>query len=247
MKKAQNNNQLVNYGGAGTKHQVTEESSSKVQKSQITELKPFRNAYEKIYTLVSMLRNEGHNILNIDLGGGIGIKYKKSDNLFSLEEFSKMVAKIFGKLGCKLIFEPGRYISGNSGILLTKIIRKKSTNKSNFIIVDAAMNDFMRPVLYDSFHDIIEVRKKKPTVKGKSYQIVGPICETGDILHNSCVIDNSNEGNLLAILNAGAYGASMSSTYNSRDLIPEVLIDDEKMHIIRKRISVDKMLAFESL
>ena len=92
--------------------------------SQITELKPFRNAYEKIYTLVSMLRNEGHNILNIDLGGGIGIKYKKSDNLFSLEEFSKMVAKIFGKLGCKLIFEPGRYISGNSGILLTKIIRR---------------------------------------------------------------------------------------------------------------------------
>ena len=215
--------------------------------SQISSLEPFRLTFNKISTLVKILRKKGHNVFNIDLGGGIGIQYDDSEKIFSLKEYSETVFKIFGDLDCRIVFEPGRYISGNTGLLLTKIIRNKSNNNSNFIIVDAAMNDFLRPVLYNASHNIVEVRKIDKINDKKYFKIVGPVCETGDIFSHKCHINNIEEGNLLAILDAGAYGASMSSAYNSRDIIPEVLVEDKNMHVIRKRISTENLLSFENI
>ena len=215
--------------------------------SQISSLEPFRLTFNKISTLVKILRKKGHNVFNIDLGGGIGIQYDDSEKIFSLKEYSETVCKIFGDLDCRIVFEPGRYISGNTGLLLTKIIRNKSNNNSNFIIVDAAMNDFLRPVLYNASHNIVEVRKMDKINDKKYFKIVGPVCETGDIFSHKCHINNIEEGNLLAILDAGAYGASMSSAYNSRDIIPEVLVEDKNMHVIRKRISTENLLSFENI
>ena len=215
--------------------------------SQITNLAPFKLAYNKIADLVRVLREKGHKISNIDLGGGIGILYDNSDNIFSLTEYAEMVLQTVGNLGCKIIFEPGRFISGNAGLLLTKVVRLKSNSKHNFLIVDAAMNDFLRPVLYDASHNIIEVIKKNKKINNLSYKVVGPICETGDIINENCYFNDPKEEDLLAILDVGAYGASMSSTYNSRSLVPEVLVSGKEINIIRKRITADQMMAFESL
>ena len=215
--------------------------------SQINDLEPFRLAYEKVSDLVFSLRDKGHNISNIDLGGGIGILYNDSDHIFSLTEYAAMLKQTVGDLGCKIILEPGRLISGNAGVLLTKIIRIKTTNKYNFLLIDAAMNDFLRPALYEANHDIIEVIKSDKNNNKKVYKIAGPICETGDVIKENCYLTNPQEGDLLAILCAGAYGASMSSTYNSRSLIPEVLVSGKKMDIIRKRISTEELISFERI
>ena len=213
--------------------------------SQITELEPFDLAFDKVILLYNRLMEAGHNILNIDLGGGIGIPYDKSIVPFLIEDYAELVKQKFNLINCKLIFEPGRYITANAGILLTKVIRKKQSYNNDFIIVDAAMNDILRPALYDANHEIISVEEAKNKKEMIEYQVVGPICETGDILNKNVKLNDIKQDDLLAISNAGAYGAVMSSQYNSRDLIPEIMISKNKVNTIRKRITIEDFLSYE--
>lgn len=213
--------------------------------SQITELEPFNLAFDKVILLYNRLMEAGHNILNIDLGGGIGIPYDKSIVPFLIEDYAELVKQKFNLINCKLIFEPGRYITANAGILLTKVIRKKQSYNNDFIIVDAAMNDILRPALYDANHEIISVEETKNKKEMIEYQVVGPICETGDILNKNVKLNDIKQDDLLAISNAGAYGAVMSSQYNSRDLIPEIMISKNKVNTIRKRITIEDFLSYE--
>ena len=213
--------------------------------SQITELEPFDLAFDKVILLYNRLMKAGHNILNIDLGGGIGIPYDKSIVPFLIEDYAELVKQKFNLINCKLIFEPGRYITANAGILLTKVIRKKQSYNNDFIIVDAAMNDILRPALYDANHEIISVEEAKNKKEMIEYQVVGPICETGDILNKNVKLNDIKQDDLLAISNAGAYGAVMSSQYNSRDLIPEIMISKNKVNTIRKRITIEDFLSYE--
>ena len=213
--------------------------------SQITELEPFDLAFDKVILLYNRLIEAGHNILNIDLGGGIGIPYDKSIVPFLIEDYAELVKQKFNLINCKLIFEPGRYITANAGILLTKVIRKKQSYNNDFIIVDAAMNDILRPALYDANHEIISVEEAKNKKEMIEYQVVGPICETGDILNKNVKLNDIKQDDLLAISNAGAYGAVMSSQYNSRDLIPEIMISKNKVNTIRKRITIEDFLSYE--
>jgi diaminopimelate decarboxylase len=213
--------------------------------SQIIELEPFELAFNKVVTLYDELITAGHNILNIDLGGGIGVAYEENIKPFLLNDYAHLVKEKFGSLSCKLIFEPGRYISANAGILLTKVIRKKESYGNHFLVVDAAMNDILRPALYDANHEIIAIKEIKNKKELIEYQVVGPICETGDILNKKANFNNIEEGDLLAIKYAGAYGAVMSSQYNSRDLISEIMIINNDANVIRKRISIEDLLSYE--
>ncbi len=215
--------------------------------SQITELEPFDLAFEKVVLLYNQLKIAGHNIINIDLGGGIGVSYNKGIKPFLIDDYAELVKKKFSSINCKLIFEPGRYLTANAGILLTKVIRKKESYNNNFVVVDAAMNDILRPALYDANHEIISVNEKDNEKKLIEYQVVGPICETGDILNKKVNLNNIEEDDLLAITYAGAYGAVMSSQYNSRDLIPEIMIAKGKVSIIRKRIAIEDFLSYENI
>lgn len=207
--------------------------------SQLTSLNPFREAFTKIRELVLALRAKGYNITHLDLGGGLGIPYDKSD-IPTPKEYGEMVKQVVGDLGCKLSFEPGRLIAGNAGILVASVIYLKETEHRNFLVIDAAMNDLIRPSLYDAYHDIIAVIEEKSEITA---DIVGPICETGDVFAKNRQIPNLSESDLVAIRSCGAYGAVMSCEYNSRLLIPEVLVSGDKYSIIRKRESYEQMIA----
>ena len=213
--------------------------------SQITELEPFDLAFDKVVLLYNELRTAGHDILNIDLGGGIGVPYDDSSQPFLINDYADLVSRKFSSINCKLIFEPGRYLTANAGILLTKVIRKKKSYNNHFVVVDSAMNDILRPALYDANHEIIAVKEINKEKEKFEYQVVGPICETGDILNKKVNLNNIEEDDLLAIKFAGAYGAVMSSQYNSRDLIPEIMVSGEKISIIRKRITIEDFLSYE--
>ena len=213
--------------------------------SQITELEPFDLAFDKVVLLYNELRTAGHDILNIDLGGGIGVPYDDSSQPFLINDYADLVSRKFSSINCKLIFEPGRYLTANAGILLTKVIRKKKSYNNHFVVVDSAMNDILRPALYDANHEIISVKEINKEKEMFEYQVVGPICETGDILNKKVNLNNIEEDDLLAIKFAGAYGAVMSSQYNSRDLIPEIMVSGEKISIIRKRITIEDFLSYE--
>ena len=215
--------------------------------SQITNLEPFSLAFQKIRDLYDKLIIGGHNIINIDLGGGIGIKYLDTDEPFLLEDYANLVNKNFGDLKCKLIFEPGRCIAASAGILLTKVIRDKNSYNNNFLVVDAAMNDFMRPALYGAKHKILSVNKDNNSDKKINYQVVGPVCETGDVMGEIVSSRIMNSGDYIIIKDVGAYGAVMSSNYNSRPSVPEVLIKDSNFSVIRKAITTEELLAFESI
>ena len=215
--------------------------------SQITDLEPFNLAFGKIRELYDQLINDGHNIFNIDLGGGIGIKYDDSDKIFALEDYADLVSKNFKDLNCKLIFEPGRCITASAGILLTKVIRNKNSYNNNFLIVDTAMNDFIRPALYGARHKIQTVKIDNNEGKKIIYKVVGPICETGDVMG---VLDSSRimtPEDYIIIRDVGAYGAVMSSNYNSRPSISEVLVRDNVFNIIKKKISTEELLSYENI
>jgi len=213
--------------------------------SQITELEPFELAFEKVVLLYDKLKDAGHDILNIDLGGGIGVPYDKTIEPVLVNDYADLVSRKFNSINCKLIFEPGRYITANAGIILTKVIRKKESYNNHFLVVDTAMNDILRPALYDANHEIIAVKEIDNEKEMIEYQVVGPICETGDILNKKVNLKNIEEDDLLAIKYAGAYGAVMSSQYNSRDLIPEIMVSGKKVSIIRKRITIEDFLSYE--
>ena len=215
--------------------------------SQITDLEPFKMAFNKVLLLYKELKGNGHNIVNLDLGGGIGVPYDNNTKPFHIDKYADLINQKFGALDCKLIFEPGRYITANAGILLTKVIINKESYNNNFLIIDAAMNDILRPALYDAYHEVISV---KENIKGQElidYQVVGPICETGDIICRKAVLNKIEREDLLAIKFAGAYGAVMSSGYNSRDLVPEIMISRKTINIIRQRILIEDFMSYEDI
>ncbi len=214
--------------------------------SQITELTPFRNAFIKVADLLEKLTDAGHNITTLDLGGGLGIPYGPEDAPPpSPEDYANLIDEIFGDSGCQIFLEPGRLIAGNAGILVTSVIRTKKGEAKNFIIVDAAMTELMRPTLYGAYHDI------QPVITNGNVQdvwdIVGPVCETGDFLGSERSLPEPQKGDLLAIFTCGAYGASLGSSYNTRLSAPEVLVDNEKFEIIRVRPQYDDILALEKV
>lgn len=209
--------------------------------SQITELSPFLDAFDRVLALVDQLQQSGIHIQHIDAGGGIGICY--SDE--TPPDFSIYAAAMLKKLGdrkIKLVFEPGRALVGNAGLLLTQVEYLKHTEAKNFAIVDAAMNDLMRPALYDAYHEIQAVKPHVGTTQ--IYEIVGPVCESGDFLGHDRVL-SLQQGDLLAIMSAGAYGMSMSSNYNTRPRAAEVMVDGDTCHLIRQRETVEQLFALE--
>lgn len=213
--------------------------------SQITELSPFLDAFDRVLLLVDALEQHGIAIQHIDAGGGIGICY--SDE--TPPEFNAYAAAMLTKLGdrnIKLVFEPGRALVGNAGILLTKVEYIKHTEAKNFAIVDAAMNDLMRPALYDAYHDIKVVHPRNDQTSALTYEIVGPVCESGDFLGHDRTLSLA-EGDLLAIMSAGAYGMSMASNYNTRPRAAEVMVDGGQCHVIRKRERIADLFALEEI
>jgi len=213
--------------------------------SQLLDLDPFRQAYDMVVDLVRTLRADGHRIEHLDLGGGLGIPYD-NEQPPSPKEYGTMVKEVVGDLDCKIFFEPGRLIAGNAGILVTRVVRVKKGTARTFIIVDAAMNDLVRPTLYNAHHAIVPVNEAPDGAKLTEVEVVGPICETGDTFGRQ-FLPEPGEGDLLAIRTAGAYGAVMASAYNTRALVPEVMVNGADASVIRDRISVDDMLSRESL
>jgi diaminopimelate decarboxylase len=211
--------------------------------SQLTSLEPLETAFGKVGALVQELREDGHMITHVDLGGGLGVKYRTEDNPPEPAEYGAMVARVTKNWGVRLMFEPGRVIAGNAGVLLTRVIRvKPGSGNLPFAIVDAAMNDLARPALYDAWHDFEAV---EPNGQKMAANIVGPVCETGDTFAMGREIDSVVANDLAIFRTAGAYGATMASTYNSRGLVPEVLVDGDKFAIVAERISPATILASE--
>ncbi len=214
--------------------------------SQLTSLEPFRAAFLRVKSFVAELRAAGHTISTIDLGGGLGVPYQKMQEPPLPASYGALVKEIFSDEKAQLVFEPGRLISGNAGILVTQVIYVKEAEEGTFVIVDAAMNDLLRPTLYDAYHDIIPVELKS---SGKTMvaDIVGPVCESGDTFATAREIAAVGPGDLLAFRTAGAYGAVMSSTYNARPLTPEVMVQGSTHAIIRKRPSYEEMMGLQRL
>ena len=211
--------------------------------SQITELQPFEDSIKKLLALIDRLKSIGILIKHMDIGGGIGIQY--SDEVPpTFSDYAQTVKNILKGRDLKIIFEPGRALIGKAGILLTEVEYIKNSSEKNFMIINAAMNDLMRPALYGAFHEIINL---SPTdSEKKNYDIVGPVCETGDFLGKDRLL-SAEEGNILAVLDAGAYGMSMSSNYNSRPKASEILVDDDKLHLIRNRETFVDLINGEQL
>jgi diaminopimelate decarboxylase len=216
--------------------------------SQITDLKPFDDAFKLLRELVETLRSDGHVIDHVDIGGGLGIPYKlDNDPPPNPEAYSKVVKNQLRSLDCKIVTEPGRLIVGNAGILVTEVIYVKDVEDKSFVIVDAAMNDLIRPTLYEAWHEIQPVvasSGNEPRIKA---DVVGPVCETGDYLALDRDMPRPVPGDLLAVSSAGAYGAVQAGTYNSRLLVPEVLVKDDQFHVIRKRTSYEDLIGLDSV
>ena len=211
--------------------------------SQLTELEPFRLAYRKVAELTETLRADGHDIERLDLGGGLGIPYTRSNEAPPLPvEYGALIKETVGHLGCEVEIEPGRLIAGNAGILVSKVIYVKQGEDRQFLILDGAMNDLIRPAMYDAWHDIVPVIEPEAGVEQTAYDIVGPVCESGDTFARGRMMAPLVPGALVAFRSAGAYGAVMASEYNTRPLIPEVLVRDDKFAVIRARPTFDEMI-----
>ena len=211
--------------------------------SQLTELEPFRQAYVKVAELTGRLRAQGHEIRRLDLGGGLGIPYTRSNEAPPLPvEYGTMIKDTLGHLSCEIEIEPGRLIAGNAGLMVSKVIYVKSGEGRDFLILDGAMNDLIRPAMYDAYHDIVPVVEPAPGVEQKPYDIVGPVCETGDTFAKQRAMPPLEAGDLVAFRSAGAYGAVMSSEYNTRPLIPEVLVHGDQFAVIRERPTFDEII-----
>ena len=210
--------------------------------SQLASLDPLEQAFRKMGELMRAIRAQGNRVTHMDLGGGIGVPYKAGDVFPSPAEYGAMVARVTADWDVTLMFEPGRVITGNSGVLITRVIRVKPGVTSPFVIVDAAMNDLARPALYDAWHDFIAIRPSGGTITAN---IVGPICESSDTFAMGRAIDAVKPGDLAAFRTAGAYGATMANTYNSRPLVPEVMVDGDRWAIVANRIDPAAILAAE--
>ncbi|MER9306312.1 diaminopimelate decarboxylase [Mesorhizobium sp. M0293] len=216
--------------------------------SQITELQPFDDAFALLVDLIGALRTDGHAIEHIDLGGGLGIPYRVDNNPPPLPDaYAQIVRKHVTKLGLKVMFEPGRLISGNAGILVSEVIFVKEGDAKNFLVVDAAMNDLIRPTLYDAFHDIRPVVQPPADTPRMMVDVVGPVCETGDYIGLDRDLPRLRAGDLIAVSTAGAYGAVQAGTYNTRLLVPEVLVDGDRFHVVRPRLTYDDLIGLDSV
>lgn len=211
--------------------------------SQLTDLEPFEQAYLKVADLTQRLRSEGHTITRLDLGGGLGIPYTRSNAAPPLPmDYGALIKRTVGHLGCEIEIEPGRLISGNAGILVSKVIYVKNGETRDFLILDAAMNDLIRPSMYGAHHDIDPVIEPAPGVESAAFDVVGPVCETGDTFAKARPMAALSEGDLVVFRSAGAYGAVMASEYNTRPLIPEVLVKDDHFAVIRARPTFDEII-----
>ena len=211
--------------------------------SQLTDLAPFEAAYLKVAELTEQLRADGHNIRRLDLGGGLGIPYERSNEAPPLPtDYGKLIERTVGHLGCEIEIEPGRLIAGNAGLMVSEVIYVKSGEGRDFLILDGAMNDLIRPAMYDAYHDIIPVIEPAPGTEQAPIDIVGPVCESGDTFAKQRMMPPIEAGALVAFRSAGAYGAVMSSEYNTRPLIPEVLVHGDQYAVIRARPTFDEMI-----
>ena len=216
--------------------------------SQIVELDPFGDAFALLADFVRALRADGHAIGHIDLGGGLGIPYREdNDPPPDPDAYAKIVKDATRGLGCRLIFEPGRLIVGNAGILLTRVLYVKHGEAKTFVIVDAGMNDLIRPTLYDAHHDIRPVREPTVGAARITADVVGPVCESGDFLALDRSLPAPQPGELLAVMTAGAYGAVQAGTYNTRALVPEVLVRASEWALVRSRVTAEELIALDRL
>jgi diaminopimelate decarboxylase len=214
--------------------------------SQLTDLAPYRAAFSKIATLSAELRADGQQVETLDLGGGIGIAYR-DETAPTIEDYGRVVDETVGNLGCHLVFEPGRWIVGPAGLLVTRVIYVKQGVERSFVIVDAAMNDLIRPTLYDAYHPILPVIEPASDAAVRRFDVVGPVCETGDFFAHERPLPPLAPGDLLVLTQAGAYGAVMASTYNTRPLVPEVLVRGQDHGIVRARPGYDDIIQMDSL
>ena len=211
--------------------------------SQLTQLEPFELAYKMVAELTETLRVDGHNIRRLDLGGGLGIPYTRSNEAPPLPtDYGAMVKRVLGHLNCEIEIEPGRLIAGNAGILVSQVIYVKEGEDRKFLILDAAMNDLIRPAMYDAHHDIEPVIEPQAGAERATYDVVGPVCESGDTFAKGREMTQMTAGDLVAFRSAGAYGAVMSSEYNTRPLIPEVMVNGSEFAVIRSRPSFDEII-----
>jgi len=216
--------------------------------SQITELQPFDQAFALLTELTETLRADGHAIKHVDLGGGLGVPYREDNEPPPLPDaYAEVVRRHVTRLGLKVIFEPGRLIVGNAGVLISRVLYLKEGEGKNFLIIDAAMNDLIRPTLYDAYHTIRPVAEPAADAPHLKADVVGPVCETGDFLALDRDLPRMEPGDLIAVGTAGAYGAVLSSTYNSRLLVPEVLVNGDRFHIVRPRPTYEQLIALDSL
>jgi diaminopimelate decarboxylase len=216
--------------------------------SQITDLDPFSNAFTLLAEFVRELRADGHTISHVDLGGGLGIPYRDDNEPPPHPEaYADVVKRATRDLGCRLIFEPGRLIVGNAGILVTRVLFVKHGEAKNFVVVDAAMNDLIRPTLYDAHHEIWPVKETATSAARIRADVVGPVCESGDFLAHARELAEPAGGDLLAVMSAGAYGAVQAGTYNTRPLVPEVLVKGAEWATVRPRLEVDQLIALDRM
>lgn len=212
--------------------------------SQLTDLAPFEAAFLKVADLARSLRADGHAIRRLDLGGGLGIPYRATNEAPPLPfDYGEVIRRTVGDLGCEIEIEPGRLIAGNAGILLARVVYVKAGEDRSFLILDAGMNDLVRPAMYEAWHDIVPVAEPAPDAAVAPIDVVGPVCETGDTFARARPMPPVDAGDLVAFRSAGAYGAVMASEYNSRPLVPEVLVSGSRFAVVRPRPTLDEMLA----
>jgi diaminopimelate decarboxylase len=215
--------------------------------SQITALQPFDDAFALLSSFVRTLRSDGHRIAHIDLGGGLGIPYREDDEPPDPDAYAQVVKRATRDLDCMLIFEPGRLIVGNAGILVTRVLYAKRGEAKTFVIVDAAMNDLIRPTLYGAHHEIWSVAAPAADARRIVADVVGPVCESGDFLAEDRELVEPAPGDLLAVMSAGAYGAVQAGTYNTRALVPEVLVRGADWALVRPRLDVDALIRLDRM
>ncbi|WP_163849003.1 diaminopimelate decarboxylase [Pseudooceanicola aestuarii] len=216
--------------------------------SQLTSLEPYRQAFEKVADLTDALRADGHEILRLDLGGGLGIPYLRDNQAPPLPlQYGALIKEILGDKGCEIEIEPGRLVAGNAGILVSRVIYLKEGEGRDFLILDGAMNDLIRPAMYDAHHDIVPVMEPVAGVAQRPFDIVGPVCESGDTFARGRMMPPMGAGDLVAFRSAGAYGAVMASEYNTRPLIPEVLVQKDQFAVIRARPSFEEIIERDTI
>ncbi|MXU63987.1 diaminopimelate decarboxylase [Oceanomicrobium pacificus] len=216
--------------------------------SQLTELEPYQNAFRLVAELTEALRADGHDIRRLDLGGGLGIPYERANSAPPLPfDYGRVVKETVGHLGCEIEIEPGRLIAGNAGLMVASTIYVKEGEGRSFLILDGAMNDLIRPAMYEAHHDIVPVVEPVPGTEQQPIDIVGPVCESGDTFAKQRLMPPVAAGDLVAFRSAGAYGAVMASEYNSRPLVPEVLVHGDQFAVVRARPTYEEMIERDSI